>query len=196
MPENKTIKPIEKLRSRGYLPHFDAEGFTQFVTFRLADSLPSTIFESLKFKLKTKQINEIEYHWEVEKALDVGRGPIFLKDLRIAAMVAEAILKFAGQRFELHAWVIMLNRVHLLFTPIQPHSVSEIVHSIKSYTANEANKILNSKGRFWSPDYFDRFIRGKEHFGRAKKYIDNNPVKAGLCKIPEEWPWGSAGFRG
>ena len=196
MAEKKLIEPIEKRHRRGYLPHFDANGFTQFITFRLADSLPSTIFESLKFKLETKQITEIEYHWQIEKALDVGSGPTFLKNPRVAELVAKAVLKFDGQRYELSAWVIMPNHVHILFTPIEPFSVSDIMHSIKSYTANEANKALNRSGRFWSPDYFDRFIRGREHFISTRKYIENNPVKAGLCKAPEDWSWGSAGYRG
>lgn len=190
------MEKIEKRHSRGYLPHFDAKGFTQFITFRLADSLPNTIFENLKFKLENKLITEIDYHWQIEKALDMADGPTFLRERRVAELVAKAIINFDGKRYELHSWVIMPNHVHILLSTIEPFSVSEIMHSIKSYTANEANKILGRSGRFWSPDYFDRFIRGREHFVRAKKYIDDNPVKAGLCKLPEEWPWGSAGWRG
>ena len=196
MSEKVPIKPIEKLHRRGYLPHFDAAGFTQFITIRLAGSLPATIFESLKFKLKTKQLNEIEYHWQIEKALDLGTGPTFLKDTRIAGLVARAILKFDGERYELHSWVVMPNHAHIMFTPINSFTVSSIMHSIKGFTAGEANKILGRSGRFWSPDYFDRFIRNRKHFMRAKKYIDDNPVKAGLCETPIEWPWGSAGWRG
>ena len=196
MSESKPIKPIEKRHSRGYLPHFDAAGVAQFVTFRLADSLPATIFEGLEFKLKTKQINEIEYHWEVEKASDLGNGPTFLKDTRVASLVARAIWKFGGQRYVLHSWVVMPNHAHVLFTPIPPFSVSGIMHSIKGFTASEATKILGRKGRFWSPDYFDRFIRDRRHFCSVQKYIDDNPVKAGLCTAPTEWPWGSAGWRG
>ena len=64
---------------RGYLPHYDSPELTQFITFRLADSLPSSIFEDLEFKLRAGHINEIEYHWKIEKALDLGNGPTFLK---------------------------------------------------------------------------------------------------------------------
>lgn len=196
MSVSKLIKPIEKRHSRGYLPHFDAAGFTQFITFRLADSLPATIFENLEFKLKTRQINEIEYHWQLEKALDLGNGPTFLKDARIAGLVGKALMKFDSERYQLHSWVVMPNHVHLLFTPIDSFTVSNIMHSIKGYTASEANKVLGRSGRFWSPDYFDRFIRNRAHFSRAKRYIEDNPVKAGLCKTSSEWPWGSSGWRG
>jgi putative DNA methylase len=81
---------------------------------------------------------------------------------------------------------------HLLFTPINGYTVSSIMHSLKSFTASAANKRLNRNGRFWSPDYFDRYIRDREHFASAKKYIEVNPVKAGLCAKKEMWRWGSA----
>ena len=188
--------PRGRRHKRGYLPHFDALGFTQFVTFRLADSLPVKLFEKLKFELELRQITEIEYHRKIERALDIGDGPTYLKDPKIASMVAETLLKFDGQKYTMHAWVIMPNHVHLLFSPSDNFSLSEIMHSIKSFTAKKANEILSRSGRFWSPDYFDRFIRDRDHFTNAKKYIENNPVKAGLCEAPEEWWWGSAGFSG
>ena len=95
--------PYDPIRrhKRGYLPHYDSPELIQFVTFRLADSLPSTIFESLKFKLDSKQITEIEYHWQIEKALDLGTGPTFLTDHRIARLVAETLVKFHGEKYDL-----------------------------------------------------------------------------------------------
>jgi REP element-mobilizing transposase RayT len=182
-------------RKRGYLPHYDSAKLTQFITFRLADSLPATFLKSLRYKLHTKEITEIEYHWRVEKTLDLGRGPIYLADPKIARIVSDAIVRFDGERLELIAWVVMPNHVHLLLRVIAGFELS-IMHSIKSYTASRANKILKRSGRFWSPDYFDRFIRDHAHFINAKKYIEENPVKAGLCPSPAEWPWGSPGWRG
>lgn len=192
MREDNIIKPTGRRHRRGYLPHFDAPGFTQFVTFRLSGSLPGTILDSLKHKLKTGQITEMQNHWAVEQALDKGEGPRYLKEPAIADMVAEAIQKFHAERYFMYAWVIMPNHGHLLFEPISNHTVSDIMHSIKGFTATQANKILGRRGRFWSPDYFDRFIRGRKHFLAAKEYVENNPVKAGLCKRPEDWLWSSA----
>ena len=89
----------------------------------------------------------------------------------------------------------MPNHVHLLCTPVTGHSLEEIMHSLKSYTANEANKILGREGRFWQKEYFDRYIRNARHFAKVVAYIENNPVKARLCKKAEDWPFSSASFR-
>jgi REP element-mobilizing transposase RayT len=80
-------------------------------------------------------------------------------------------------------------------TPCDGQELSSILHSLKSYTANEANKILNRKGQFWQPESFDRWIRDADHFAKVIRYIENNPVKARLCSKPEEWPLSSAWFR-
>jgi REP element-mobilizing transposase RayT len=69
------------------------------------------------------------------------------------------------------------------------------MHSLKSYTANEANKTLGREGRFWQKEYFDRYIRNARHFASVMAYIENNPVKARLCEKAEDWPFNSASRR-
>lgn len=64
--------------------------------------------------------------------------------------------------------------------------------SIKRNSSYKANEVLNRGGQFWQPDYFDRYIRDQEHFDRAVRYIENNPVKAGLCATPCDWKYSSA----
>ena len=177
---------------RGYLPHYDADVVTQFVTFRLAGSLPTTVINGLKKNLKAGLISEIDYHREIDKYLDMTEGLTTLRIERIAEIIYQTLIKFDGVKYKLHAWVIMPNLGLLLLTPADGYSLAEILHSIKSYTANFANKTLGEKGHFWSPEYFDRFIRNREHFEKALKYIENNPVKARLCKEPEDWAWSSA----
>ena len=66
---------------------------------------------------------------------------------------------------------------------------------MKSFTANEANKVLVRTGDVWQREYHDRFIRDDDHYRNAVVYIENNPVKAKLCRAPEEWPFSSARFR-
>ena len=89
----------------------------------------------------------------------------------------------------------MPNHVHVLLTPTVDHDLSSIVHSWKSYTAKEANRILGRTGMFWQPDYLDRFMRDERHFAAVVADIEENPVKAGLCATSEEWPFGSKGSR-
>ena len=194
--ENKTEKGRQLIRrgryDRGYLPHYDSDLITQFVTFRLAGSLPSSVVSRLRRNLECGLISEIDYYREIDKYLDMSDGLTYLSEPQIADSIAETLLKFDRVKYELHSWVIMPNHGHILITPSDGYSLAEIMHSIKSFTANYANKILGRRGRFWSPEYFDRFIRNREHYTRAKKYIENNPVKAGLCREPEDWQWSSA----
>jgi putative DNA methylase len=136
-----------------------------------------------------------EFRKRIETYLDKGCGCAYLKDVRIADMVQNALLHFDGDRYRLTAWVIMPNHIHLLLTPFSHQSLSRIMQSIKSYTAQEANKLLNRAGHFWMQDYFDRFIRDELHYERVIAYIENNPVKAGLCLSPSDWPWSSAKLR-
>jgi REP element-mobilizing transposase RayT len=119
-----------------------------------------------------------------------------LRQPDIAHLLEEAFLNFDGVRYRLLAWSVMPNHVHVLIEAITPHSLSAIVHSWKSFTANRANRLLGRSGAFWYPDYFDRAIRDGHHFRVAVEYIENNPVKAGLVLRAELWPYGSARLRG
>jgi REP element-mobilizing transposase RayT len=184
--------PNESWKSRGYLPHFDRPGLVQFVTYRVSGSLPKHVVEKYERRLAAGDITEIEYHDHIDKYLDSGQGPSFLRDERIAAIVEGNLLRFDGDRYDLHAWVLMPNHVHLLFSTYENHSLSSVLHSMKSYTANKANKLLGRQGKFWSTEYFDRFIRNYAHFESTMRYIHNNPVKAGLCENARDWQFGSA----
>ncbi len=203
--------------SRGYLPHFDGGNIPQAVTFRLADSLPTS--RLLAWREELEHLPQDKAHAEerkrIERWLDAGHGAGHLRDPRIAELVQSALLRFDGERYRLHAWVVMPNHVHALATPGEGHTLGRILHSWKSYTAHEALKILATDadevngehagrvgslvhaGRvrsraFWQKESFDRYIRNEAHFRSCIEYIHKNPVKAGLCSAPEDWPWSSA----
>jgi REP element-mobilizing transposase RayT len=183
--------------SRGYLPHFDGGEIPQTVTFRLVDSMPQEVLEQWHIELQHLPAREydLERRKRIEAYLDRGYGSCFLQDSRLAAMVQGALLHFDGERYALHAWCVMPNHVHTLLTPRTGWELGKIAHSWKSFTAHEANKILNRAGEFWQTEPFDRYIRNDQHFRRAMAYIENNPVKAGLCATPGDWPWSSARWR-
>jgi REP element-mobilizing transposase RayT len=191
------MKPPKGWHSRGYLPHFDGGNIPQTVTFRLADALRKVVIDRWENELATmpEARASAERRQRIEHYLDSGVGQCWLSRPQIAETVENALLFFHRQRYELEAWVVMPNHVHALFTPVVGHSFSGILHSWKSYTSNAANRLLGRSGEFWYPDYFDRFIRDEQHFARAVEYIEMNPVVAGLCLRPEEWPYGSARFR-
>jgi len=131
----------------------------------------------------------------IEEYLNRGLGVCWLRDARVGRLVEDALLHFDGDRYRLYAWVVMPNHVHVVMTPRQDRSVSEIVFSWKSFTASRANALIGRRGAFWQPDYFDRFVRNDQHFATAVNYVEHNSVVASLCERPEEWPLSSARFR-
>ena len=179
--------------SRGYLPHFDGGVVTQFITFHLFDSLPQTALE--KWRLELARNDDAALRRRVEAYLDQGYGSSFLKTPRVASLVQGAMLHMDGARYHLAAWVVMPNHMHLLLTPRRGHTLPAIMHSLKSHTSSEANKLLGRRGHFSMKESFDRYIRDARHFAQTITYIENNPVKAKLCRTPRDWPFSSAHFR-
>jgi putative transposase len=178
--------------SRGYLPHFDAPGVRQMITYRLHDAMPASRRHEWEALIAIEE--ERERRIKIESYLDAGYGECHLRQPDIAGLVQENLLHFDGTRYRLLAWAVMPNHVHVLIETSQT-SLAEILHGWKSFTAKAANRVLRREGELWQPEYFDRFIRDETHFGKAVRYIENNPVKAGLVKLPEEWFFGSAHYR-
>jgi REP element-mobilizing transposase RayT len=177
---------------RGYLPHRDAPGLTQFVTFHLADSFPAALRSEWEALLKIE--DDRERRLQLENYLDGGRGECHLRRADIAKLVEDAFRFHHAQWYDLIAWVVMPNHVHLLLK-VGDTSLSKIVKELKRYPAREANKILQRQGAFWTEDYFDTYMRDSGHELKTRRYIENNPVKALLAREPNEWPWSSARFR-
>jgi fructose-bisphosphate aldolase class II len=135
---------------------------------------------------------EIELHKRIAKYEDQGHGNCWLRNERIGRLVENALLHFDGQRYRLLAWCVMPNHVHLLVETKEGFPLPELVHSWKSYTASQANIILGRKGDFWQREYRDRFIRDAEHYLAAIRYIEDNPVQAGLVNRADDWLFSSA----
>jgi REP element-mobilizing transposase RayT len=190
------------IRSRGYLPHWESEHAVYFVTFRLADSLPQEliiqirqereILENSKTANTDVEADRIRLSRlralirKAEQFLDEGLGHCYMRDPRIAAIVADAIRHFYD-RYRLLAWCVMPNHVHVLFSPLRGFTLSSILQSWKSYSAHQANRALQRSGVFWQREYFDHLVRSESHLLKFAKYIEQNPQKAGL----HSWPWVS-----
>ena len=184
--------------SRGYLPHFDNPGTIQSVTFRLADSLPQLKLREIEDEIACLPPAKIdaERRKRTETWLDAGMGCCALRHPALAEVVRETLLKWDGDRYRLFAWCIMPNHVHVLLETIAP--LSKILQSWKSFTGRWA--LLNNAGlrlgipgpAFWMHESWDRYIRDGVHFNHVHAYIEQNPVAAGLCQHPSDWPWSSA----
>jgi REP element-mobilizing transposase RayT len=198
---------------RGQLPHLKREGASYFVTFRLADSLPAHEIARLKHE-RAAILNQaraakapLTWHEEqqllawycdkVETLLDAGAGACWLSKPDVADLVAGALGFFSGQRYELRAWVVMPNHVHAVVWPYPDHTLSQILHSWKSYTSKAAGKLLlHAVSTVWQRESFDHWIRDGAERARLVQYVEDNPVKARLCARPEDWKWSSAHGRG
>ena len=116
-----------------------------------------------------------------------------LRNPDVARIVAGSIHKGVDLgHYELGAYAIMPNHVHLL---IQPKVAPEhLLKSLKGASAREANRILGRTGEpFWQKESYDHWVRNRMEFQKIRAYIENNPVKAGLVRSPCDYPWSSAG---
>ncbi|MCM8529388.1 MAG: transposase [Lentisphaeraceae bacterium] len=200
------FKSLTNWHNRGYMPHYDAHGKYQMITYRLADSLPQKILKEIIDKYPENET--IQRRREIELQIDKGYGSCLLKHPRCAEIIIENWKYFDQKRYDLISYVVMPNHVHLL---IKTHKieVGYLVKSWKIFTAKAIRKyyasmsnadyqsalpehsILQSGTPFWQREYWDRFIRDEIHFNYAVSYIHENPVKAGLVKNSHEWPYSS-----
>ena len=108
-------------------------------------------------------------------------------------IVFNSILFHAGKKYTLFSSVIMPDHVHLILSPFKKdvdfYSLQEILHSIKSYSSLQINKINNQKGNIWQAENYDNVIRDEIDLYRKLTYVLNNPVKKQLVENIEEYRW-------
>jgi putative transposase len=199
---------------RGYLPHCDFPGLVQFITFRLADSMPASRRGEWEHLLAIEDVRE--KRTKLEEYLDRGVGKCHLRDPRLAKLCEDALLFFRNERYELLAWSVMPNHVHVLIHVWQT-PLGKMVQSWKRHIATQAEAYLlerrsptrrvsandaNAPARRaalqtlrWEREYWDTFMRNEEQERKAGRYIEANPVKAKLCRAPEDWRFSSTRFR-
>lgn len=197
---------------RRHLPHWQPPGAVFFITFRLKGSLPYELIEELQEERKREKIeagkssldqsgkqnylDEDKYFRKLDNLLDKAQfGPRWLSQPEVAEIVKEALIYRNGKVFDLYAFCIMSNHVHVVFEPSTSewHSdrqpLHKIMQSLKRHTARQANIILGRQGAFWQDESYDPVIRGNEEYIRIINYVLENPVKAGLVPQWDEWQW-------
>jgi type I restriction enzyme R subunit/putative DNA methylase len=189
-----------RIRSRGYLPHWEREGGVYFITFRLGDSLPQHVLEQIRehrrmleeAKKCGRDLLAVESvlqqklsQRKIEEYLDAGSGECLFKRPELAKIVADALRFWDGERCRMSAWCVMPNHVHVLTELIADTQLGELISGWKSCTTREVNRLLNRKGNMWQREYYDHLIRDEDELARAVDYIRNNPIRAGL----KNWPW-------
>jgi putative transposase len=175
--------------SRGYLPHFDAGGVVQHVVLNTKAALLSSFYDSLS------DLDFAEKFEKVEAALDASASGNVFKNADCAAALERELIFFEGDHYDLLAWCIMPNHVHVVLCCLGNTSLGQIVRSWKVQSTIAINRLLCRKGSVFAKDYFDRFMRDGGQTERAIAYVENNPVAAGLCRHPSDWRYSSAWHR-
>jgi len=176
------------------LPHFDSSRIVQSITIRLGDALPASLL--LKWRCEFAHLpagmRELEVHTRIEDHLDAGHGACWLRRPEIGRLVENAFLSSDASRYHLLAWCVMPNHAHVIVETLPDWEVGRLAHAWKSETGNEANKLLGRRGGFWQGEHFDRVVLDGFYLESAVRYVESNPVRAGLVPAAEAWPYGSA----
>ena len=177
--------PEQKVFYQRLLPHWHPANTHLFVTFSLFGSLP---------RMKRPTESPGKAFLEADRHLDsANTGPSWLKDPQVAAEVVQIIHRAESEHnlCKIQAYVVMSNHVHILLKPISRSP--QIMKWIKGASARRANEILARPGNpFWQHESYDRWVRNSTERTRIIQYIEWNPVKAGLVRSPDLWPWSSA----
>lgn len=194
IPESPFFDPYSSVNPKEHrVPHWHQPGVYCSVTWRMGDSLPREVLDEWKAE-RDAWLREHPEPWteaielehfdrfsrRMDKWLDAGKGSCPFRKPELARIVGDAILHFDGDRYEVVSYVVMPNHVHVLFRPLNGHTIGEIVKSWKGFSAREVNKRLGKTGSLWMDEYWDRLIRNEDHFEQVCDYIRNNPVKSGL----------------
>jgi putative transposase len=197
---------------RRNLPHYQLPGSTLFITFRLDCSLPQTVIETLmQEKARTEVVlnhivddkecaeriyaEERRLFGKWDEALNkASSGPLWLKDSRVSELMVESLKHRDGKEYDLDAYCIMANHVHVVFTPLQKedgtyYALPKIMHSLKRCVGREGNKLLGREGPFWQHESYDHVVRNDAELGRIVRFVLNNPAAAGLATRWEDWQW-------
>ncbi|MCF7816998.1 MAG: cobalamin-dependent protein, partial [Kiritimatiellales bacterium] len=195
LPDSTGFTPHQEIQQsrRKNLPHWTQDGCTYFVTFRLADSIAQSRikeYEELRRKWEEhhqppytdkerERFNEL-FSDRVNEWLDEGSGSCCLANPELSQIVADTLVHFDGERYDLDEWVVMPNHVHVLMRPLAENTLADILHSWKSFSAHEINKATGQKGIVWQRESYDHIVRDADELMRIRNYIRRNPEKAGI----------------
>ncbi|QQL45413.1 transposase [Sulfuriroseicoccus oceanibius] len=163
------------------IPHWQQGEAIQFVTFRLADSMPQRVLRRWCDQRKlwmeknpepwdeaTRRTYHSLFTQEMERYLDAGMGSCLLRE-RENRDVLEVVFRRDDQRRAIfYSWVIMPNHVRVLFSPL-----GDMGRLLKTWKGVSARRI--GRGGIWQKHYRDTIIRDRGHFACVVKYIRRNP---------------------
>ena len=174
--------------TRRRLPHIYPDDGWLFVTWHLHGSLPTA-----RYPPPGKLSAGKAFVW-MDRYLDTTRvGPMFLRRPDVASLIVQTLHRGRDKElYELRAFVVMANHVHVLMLPLQ--KPTRVLQWLKGTTAREANLLLARTGQpFWQHESYDHWVRDARELEQIVAYIENNPVTAGFVARVEDYQWSSAG---
>ena len=176
---------------RGILPHRTRDGLIQLITYRQADSLPQHVLTEFQQQILHLPEEEQAFRRRVfmQDFLDRGAGSCLLRHPLHARLIIENWQYWNQVKYDLLAYVVMPNHVHVLIRQNPEYELSQIIFSWKRHTGTS----ISGQSGFWQKEFWDTYIRNRAHLNKALNYIFMNPVKAGLRNTPDSWPFSSAG---
>jgi len=165
----RDFSPAQKQHK--HLPHLDIKNHYQFITFRTHDSVDVYLTKLTQKALPNRQKQQL-----MDEYLDQSTSGAVLNDAALV-LLTELIKSHDSVLYELFAFCIMPNHVHLLIKPLI--ELDKLIHKLKGRSAKLINESLGTAGRFWAADYYDKLIRDEKHFSVVYRYIKNNPLVLG-----------------
>lgn len=93
----------------------------------------------------------------------------------------------------IHAYVLMTNHIHLLVTPAEQGGVSRMMQLLGSTYVANINANYQRTGSLWEGRYKSSLVDSDQYCLACYRYIELNPVRAGMCRLPQNYPWSSYG---
>lgn len=121
-----------------------------------------------------------------------NRQAIFFSDLdrqRLLDVIGEVTAQYS---VAIHAYVLMDNHFHLLLTPPTSDALSRMMQALGRRYVGWFNARHQRSGTLWEGRFRAGLIEGERHLLACMRYIELNPVRAGLCAEPAQWAWSSA----
>jgi len=180
---------------RRNLPHLYTKDGIYFITFRLADSIPSDKVAEIKAANdKAEQMDDEKFKRllkKYDKILDSAvLGKKYLASPKIAEICKYTLHYPDGKDYKLICYCIMPNHIHLVILLLSGNKgISKIMQSIKRISARKSNLVLNRTGKFWQDESYDRLVRDDKELYFIIKYVLLNPVNAGLVQNWTDWKY-------
>lgn len=198
------FRPHDELHiHRGNLPHWRQAHVTYFVTTRLSDSMPQEKLHEWQHRREAwldahglqkpgdihtlPEDQQHEFHatftMQWRQWLDAGDGECLLRRQDVRDILVNRLTSEPS----LDAWVVMPNHLHALAAP-EGQTLGDVLQSWKGGSAFEINRLLGRSGMLWQKEPYDHIVRSEAQFQRYRRYIAENPIRAGL--LPHEYAVG------